>query len=118
MYIEDFDYFEYTVVDQLIIRSYKSGELNDIYFSPGDGEISDAAGYFEPLNEYKYKDLDADEIDKYQSIVSDCDKEIGYYTYFPNALDTNSRNPIYFKGKPDEILTFLSKKKADFYYMF
>jgi hypothetical protein len=113
-----FDYFEYTVVDQKLIRSYQNGELKDLYFSPGDGDIEEATGYFEALQDYKYEDLDEDDIDKKEDIISNFNKEIGFLTYYPNALDANSRHPMYLKGRPEDIFSFLSRKKDDFYFLY
>jgi len=113
-----FDYFEYTVIDQMIIRSYNNGELMDLYHTPGDGEIEDATGYFDKLHDYKYKELNEDEIEEKSNLISGFNREMGFSTFFPNSSDENSRRPMYLKGGQADILSFLVSKKDDFYYLY
>jgi len=113
------DFYEYTVVDQKIIRSFVNGNINDLYFI-SDSEILEAQGYFEKLEEYiDNNDLSAEDLDEIDSVVPMYLSNFGINEFSPDfSLDNMlTRRPMYLKGSPDNILSFLEKKDSEFFYV-
>jgi hypothetical protein len=113
-----FDYFNYTVVDQMIVRSFEDGESKDKLFIPGgDSEIGTKEGYFEKLEGLESEDLSEEELDKKADIIDGFWDHIGYNEILLEFYKENSRRPMYLKGKPEDIKNFLIKKKDLFYFV-
>lgn len=106
-----FDFFEYTVVDQVLIRSFENGNTKDIFFMPGggDGEIDIKQGYFK-----KYDSLIKD---KESEILNGFWEHIGYREVMLDYYNEKSRRPMYLKGRPEDITKFLQSKYDMFYFM-
>jgi hypothetical protein len=106
-----FDFFEYTVVNQIITRHFENGELKDKFYLPGsDEDIECKEGYFDKVDLSTTSFLESKE-----DILGGFWEQIGYK---PTPLDPQSeqsRRPMYLKGNPKDILNFLKTRKAVFY---
>ena len=114
-----FDYFNYSVVGQQIIRSFEKGRTEDKLYISGENEVDDAVGYFEKLEKFEDKDLLTDkEWDEKQKIISNFSKHIGFKKHTEDTSPNNkkTRRPMYLKGQPKKIVKFLKRKLATFYF--
>ena len=112
-----FDLYEYTVVDQVIIRGYKNGSVEDKLFISGEGQLDDAEGYFEKLEGLDREDLNEEEVETKADIIAKFWDHIRYSPTYLDSYDINSRIPLYLKGNSENILKFLSGKKKTFYFV-
>jgi len=114
MKVKAFDYYEHTVVDLVIYRSFEKGNRVDKFVSI-DGIIDDMEGYFEQLKKIESDDMPEKESEKKRGIIDGFLQHIGYNNVFLNSKDQNSRRPMYLKGNPQNIIEFLKRKNSSFY---
>jgi len=104
------EYYQYDIVCQVILRVHENGWLKD-RLSTADLEIYDAEGYFEQYENKK--------VESYGDIFTIMEPYFQNFRFNPEAREldfTNekSRRPMYLKGKPEDVESFILQKQQVF----